>query len=1095
MDNRTLQFEQSEINFDCGSAHYDLKRIVDAMTKGLRTISEELQGKFIKPAAKGPALRISLVPWYQEVLNALKRRPQERLPKPTDFIVNAKLSNLSGEVRLGGFVTGSDSDYITKCLDQQITIIRNAIQEELKRQGVSASDLVDSNFLDVLGINVSEWGHTKLKTICIAPRASGNKLLGRMLVGAEFFDGTSIKDALRETMQKIIKDAGGFEDEEDQEDFVERFSENIEQPDSRLWKLCRFLEGEGLSRIRLKISIDLLNRIVKCIENLKPNQERIELEKYAQKIIEFYETFSGDADPDLAKATLPIKAFSRTSTTFAIRDIAVQSQFYGWLPIFALAEPQIIQVSAGDRTIRGFTMRWKTNGPVFRETDVSDTAPSVFEYQAEKSIEILKSALANLYLSDNSAPKPQRGDSDIAKAVTVLILLTYICTDKHIKLNTHIEKWKTYLTNMENDDPKNIHTKLEQLYTNLVEKGKSNVDAAAQGLRNIMRLRQSVFPDQQKEAYTYFMGLQTDAFAPEKSRTLNPEELIRKSTDTNSDHLLWLQNLVVSQHKLGNRMERCPFLVKVRVDLKEYFLEENQNDEKMDVKMRSEPVLPVLVAPAYKDSDSPKRIKHGAFCKNIGVGLGPSERKMDRWRVMIGYPVLHSVKNADKDQEEPIRSLVIGMTTFLVLIAIRQMVRAESVPDNIKNFRTIMLKLMCDDEKSSDQQKENTPGEPTDAFYAVFNSLEHIFAEYQKLNGQGVTERTLQPPKVPKYISDNVRAGLIKSYPLELRPGPHKDLDDGAMALMTIYARPSDTGNMGEKLQYVRTIRTHVGRKQDGVFVVDRGVHGTDLFSTLQTHDRQIGAIRKVIGKLYDDGYRHIIVLSVQFDAKQLFRRDQRLFNQKEIWNLLQHFQDLHVYPMTLERYSVCNLLKEIPSPTRPPDNTLPDGFELLNNQESGIHQLINATIQGAKQELTPIYAFATFRIVSPKDHPRYQSGIMGYMLHSPPNLPDDQITRGRIIRDIGTILNPHSPVYDHFRNLVRGVHILESGHAIKKRDKSSVFLPILHPLPEVSQANPAKTGEFLINQSRSQKRKIYISFTALLHHLSSRMEAATKSL
>jgi hypothetical protein len=999
--------------------------LAKALPKGEKGISAM---PFIR--LEGTTLHLNTRSVIQRLLSNPAFKPEFEPGNDTGFIRDIELPPFGTTAKLGGrLLPGSEP-----ATAQAIEKLRDAVAAEFDTImcGVDLNALTIPSLreaLDLFASSISERMTDLPKTATMQPiqfAASGRKAdertkdVARVLSAIETIDGRDWLDVLLSGVSKRLRNEGH------EEEFIDEVATAIKtqrtRPGSQIRKFLDFLDDEALSRVRLQVTMRLM-------EAIAAQSNRAGMKSYVRRTKECFDKFAGITADSL---DLDVSAVYGMANNSDFGEHLRKALFYNCLPAWPEWSVQLFETrtepTRGFATVREVSYRFRVNG------QNPQTGKSAFDTRLDR-----------LYERVLSSPGP---DINVRKAVAELVFLylvvpTSLDDDEELDLNAKAASIAGRLKADAAGTLRILHQHLvarskvmddiaDELIIVLKEKSRSLVDIVNRGVDKFtVALDRAIINWEALEALT-------------SSKTN-----ILVEAERGPDSIAWFSHLTVSDTPIvPGSIASCS----VQTELQERSLAPSGEAEQLTLERDlSAALLPVRLVPYRWTKETLEWASDIPNGEAFKVGAG----------VQVEYDVntlkLSRVGEADRARSEQLRAAVLTVFSLVTYVALWEIVRRTAKVMDRPLTMTI-VRLQYSGKKAA---REEDAHDGNTAIYSVSQALEKALSRELPVKLQGLT--TLDHTSADKYRWKKKGAlhALLGSQPVKFKMAGELD----KVALVTYVTRPCDIHpGHADADGFLYVSRTYKAIAENGQATLRFDQMNSRLVDTRKEFNTP-QRILEEISRLNAEGFKHIMLLSHHFGNRHIGRAAERHSPHGTLEfldDVSKRFPDVFLYTLRRDVFPATRLRKRLSHES---------AFEVVSFKD---HQAMYDDIaQDVRRSSFPIYTFATLSVVDEESRP--QSGFCTYFFDVDQRMSESREVARQNIFGTGTGNN----VRQSLVSFLRAIHFMESE---KPSDKNHL-LPVLDPFDWATPTTTAAAGEVEI-MSRRGGRSVLLSVPAVLAHV-----------
>jgi len=950
------------------------------------------------------------------------------------FIRDMELPPRGTTARVGGRLPHGTEAAVAKSLEKVHSVVSGLMDEALK--SVTPDTLAMASMdeaLQRMADSVKERKPSVPSTASLVPvmfasndRRADERLkdIGKVLTAIETVEGADRLELLCEGIANKLRKEGMEDDEVDETLDAIRAQRN--RPGSQIREFLDFLDDEALARVRLQVTMDLMDA-------LSGQSSKLGFKAYVQQVKDCFAQFAG------GKGTALLLDPSLDYGQQNVSDLAehfCKASFYSCLPVWAEGSAQLFETRTepahGVATLREVSYRFRING------DNPLTGKPAFESRLDRLRERLFEG--------------EKRDVFVRRDVAELVFL-YLVIPNTIDHAAGLDVEAT-ATRIAEQIKKGPVATLRYLHEALVARAKV-VEAIASELIDLLRSKvNKVVTRTHAHARRVTVSVHRGIVNWEAVDSIGQKTDILVKAERGDDSIAWFQHMTVSQEPV---VAGSIASYTVKTELMERSLA--PAGDAVDVVMKRDmthPVLPIRLVPyrwLKQEKEWVADLPHEEYFKtHAGIEVQYDLRMFE----------LHRDRDEkEKERAEQFRSASIvafSLTVYVVLWELQRRVRAEK-PDvalNIVRLQHTGRKL----------KREDDAKDPNTVAYAMSYALERALAREGTVTLQGLTTQADASggTRTLEWKRRGALHALLGGQPMRFTLEGSLD----KVALLTYVTRPSDSHPAHEDADgYLFVSRTYTAERQGDTSVLRAPRMRTRLVESRQEF-KNPQPILEEIARLRTDGFRHVMLLSHHFRSRHIGRAAERHAPHGTLEFLdaaMRRFDDLHLYTLRRDVFPATRLRKR---------KATESGFEVVNFND---HQAMYASLsQEVLRSVIPAYTFATLTVVGDEKE-RPQSGFCTYFYEVEQRVGNIEAAKTAEMNILG--IGQASDVRKSLVSLLRAVHFMES----EKPAAKSILLPVLDPFDWANPTKTAQSGEIEVMNSRS-KGSVLLSLPAILAHV-----------
>lgn len=959
-------------------------------------------------------------------------KPEFEPGDETGFVRDVEMPPIGTAAKLGGRLLPGSEAATTEAIEK----LRISISGELDTLmgNVDFSTLALPSLhkaLDILGTSVSERMPELPKTATMLPiqfAAPARKAeertrdVARVLSAIETIDGRDWLEVLLNGISKKLRKDG--QEDEFIDEVVSAIQSQRTRPGSQVRQLLDFLDDEALSRVRLQVTLRLM-------ESIAAQSNRPGMQTYVRRVRECFDKFAGIKAESLPLDVSSIYGIGNNSD---FGDHLRKAMFYTCLPAWAEWSVQLFETrtepTRGFATVREVSYRFRVNG------QNPQSGKSAFDTRLDR---IHERALAT--------PSP---DQNVRKAVAELMFL-YLVVPKSIDDAEELDL-DTLATTIAAELKTNPVKTLSILHDRLSQRSKV-MDEIADELVSVLQTKSRSLVDVVNRGVDKFtVALDRGIVNWEAVEALTSSKTnILVEAEKGPNSVVWFGHLTISDSAI---VPGSIASYSVQTELQERSFAPSGEAEKIRLERDlSSAVLPVRFIPfrwTKETMDWSTDIPNSAAFK-AGTGV----------QVEYDLNTLKLSRNADaeKARSEQWRAAVLTAFSLVTYVALWEIVRRTTKALD-RPLSMMILRLQHSGKKSS---REEDAHDGNTAIYSVSQALEKALSRELPVKLQGLTTMDRTPADGYRWKKRGALHALLGSQPVKFKmPGELQKV-----ALVTYVTRPCDLHpSHADADGFLFVSRTYKAVTENGQATLRFDQMQSRLVDTRKDF-KTPQLILEEIRRLEEDGFQHIMLLSHHYGNRHIGRAAERHSPHGTLEFLddaAKRFPGVFLYTLRRDVFPATRLHRRASHES---------AFEVVSFKA---HQAMYDDIApDVLRSLMPIYTFATLAVVGEESRP--QSGFCTYFFDVEQRVSDMQLSE--TIRQNILGIGAGSGVRQSLVAVLRGIHFMESE---KPSDKYNL-LPVLDPFDWATPTTTAAAGEVEI-MSRRGGRSVLLSVPAVLAHV-----------
>lgn len=757
--------------------------------------------------------------------------------------------------------------------------------------------------------------------------------------------------------------------EELDEDTIDTILINLrnqrQQETSQLHRLFDFLDDEALARVRLQVSMRLMQAVG---EHGGPA-----FKGYVGRVLECYERFGGpDGSALLLDASRAYGQFGRTDLAEHLR----KALFYSCLPVWAEWSAQIFetraQAAAGFATVREVSYRFRVNG------QSPGSGIPAFDHRL---------AVLRARLNADVSGHPRQGGS-LAQLVFLHLVVPFE-DGPGPEVAAEVDRVSEALKR----DP--IATVSE-----LLDSLRRRSDVMRSLADELIRIMQT-----KSRRVVEVVGQQVDRFTVSIHRNIVDWEALRSMSSATTDVLVtlergeptiaWFAHLTISENPL---VPGSIASYTVETELKERSLTPAGGLRSLAMSRPLEiPLLPIRFLPFTW-----RKVENRWVAALTSPDIFDAGRGID-----VQYDTrlltLTKAKDQEKARSEQLRAANMAAFALLTYIVLWEVVRRVRAATEGGSIAAALVRL-----QPSGKEVSDTDGNA--AIYAISQALEKALSREIPVKLQGFVTGG-EEAETLRWRKRGALHALLGGQPLTFEM-------DGSLekvALVSYTTRPCDSHpGSGEPDGYLFVSRTYqaVRGEKGGVLALDQ------MLSRCVESQKEFGTPRLIleeISRLGKLGFEHVLLLSHHFGNRHLGRAAERHSPHGTLQFLdsaIALYPNMSLYTLRRDVFPAMRLRKRASSES---------GFEVTQFAD---HQEMYEDLRALDvRSLMPVYTFAT--LITPDERGRPQSGFCTYFFDLEERISDVRVAEQTRQNVLG--IGAGAEVLKSLISTLRAVHFMES--------------------------------------------------------------------
>ena len=950
----------------------------------------------------------------------------------TGFVRDIDLPAFGTTAKVGGrLLPGSESD-TTKAIERLYSTIAAAIDAVAPPEviaGLAGPSLDETlkTLADTVGLPKPELP-VKASLVPVVFASNERKAeersrdIGRVLSAIETVDGTDGLDLFVQGIGNMLRRDGWEEDAI--EDAKATIRSQRKMPGSQIRQFLDFLDDEALARVRLQVTMRLMAA-------MSSQSKSVGFQSYIERVQQSYAQFAGTNGQAFP---LEVSLEYGQANCSDLGDSLRKAMFYSCLPVWPEWSIQLFETrtepTRGFATIREVSYRFRVNGTN------PDTGTPSFDARLDR---LHKRVIAE---EDLSQPLTRR----IAEVVFLWLVIPDSLTNP-----TPLDL-ATISASLGAELKAAPVVTLRRLHSDLLKRS-SVVKGLARELVELLRSKSGrlvTTANNTADKFRVCVGRRIVNRAALESLTDKTEILIKP--ERGAATIPWFQHLSVADAEL---VPESLMSYSVTTELKERSIA--LAGDTCIVRMERElgaPVLPIRMVPYMwsKDDDSwttPPEVSD-TFAPGAGIEIQYDLKQLRRAR---------EDRDDVKAKKEQLRAGAIAASTLLIYMTTWELHRRVKATQ--PDMTTILLRLQTSGRQAD---RDDDAHDANTAIYAISQAVERALAREGAVKLQGLTTKGDEQSLYWKRRGalNAILGGQAVRFDME------GQLDK--VALVTYVTRPCDMHPANSDADgYLFLSRTYTAHKSDkgAILQVER------MRSRIIDNRKDFKAPQPVLeelGRLNEEGYRHVMLLSHHFGNRHIGRAAERHAPHGTLEFLdeaFQRFPLMRFYTLRRDVFPATRLRKR---------EKAESGFEVLNFRD---HQHMYDQHAGdIFRGVMPVYTFATLSVVESKgegDFSRPQSGFCTYFVDVDERVEESRQAARADIMGFGS----GGEVRKSLISVLRTIHFMES----EKPAAGGLLLPVLDPFDWATPTRASAMGEIEI-MSRRRTGNVLMSLPAILAHV-----------
>lgn len=845
------------------------------------------------------------------------------------------------------------------------------------------------------------------------------KDIARVFSAIEAIDGKDwLETLLSGVRKKLEKDDWASEEIED---VVSTIRDQKNFPGSQIRRFLDFLDDEALSRVRLQVTMSLM-------DSMAGQSKSLGFQAYVARVIECFEKFSG---VDGEALLIDVSSTYGQQNNSNLGEHLSKVMLYKALPVWPDWSVQLFEgrtePTRGFKTLREVSYRFRVNGIN------PQTGESAF--------------LSRLHRIHAKALEEPNADQFVKRDIGELIFLwlvvpTSLALPKPIDIETEAKELAARIK-------VNPTQALREIYNDLKSRSSVMDELAGELISLLQSKSRHIVEATTRRSGKFSVSLKRSIINWEAIDSLSsPTTDVLAKAERGEDSVEWFKHLSVYASDAASG-GIASYLVEIELQERSLACTGPGNVVTL-TKDLSAPVIPVRFIPYRREA-------RGQYCPDIPAidVLGTSQG------VDVCYWVntlhLRRVSESEREKSEQLRTASLCAFSLLVYITLLEVAR-RAKSSGIEPEMTIVRLQKSGKQKTS----EDDARDGNTAVYGISQAIEKALSRELPVKLQGLTTESTGQDNSLRWKKRGALHALLGGQPLKF---PMQG-DIQRVALVSYVTRPCDTHPLFPDADgYLFVSRTYTAIKDGGSGTLRlRGMSSRLVDSRKEF--KTPAPILEEIAQLREAGFEHIILLSHHFGNRHIGRAAERHSPHGTLEFLDEaatRFPDVNLYPLRRDVFPATRLRKRT--------NT-ESGFEVVNFSDH--QQMYEKISQDVLRSLMPIYTFATLSVVGEESRP--QSGFCTYFFDVEQRLSD--IERNEQIRQNILGIGAAKGTRQSLVSVLRALHFMESEKPAAKDN----LLPVLDPFDWATPKTTAGAGEIQI-ATRRGSRSVLLSVPAVLSH------------
>lgn len=915
------------------------------------------------------------------------------------FICDIDVPRFGTTAKVGGRLFPGSEVEMSKAVERLRTSIAAAICTAL--EGKNAHELCFDSVglgLQHIGASVGETVPSSQSAASLVPVQFASEArhaekraqdVARLFTAVETVDGADCLDALLENMAPQLRRRGV--DEGTLEVILVNLRRQREIKGSQLSRFFDFLDGEALARVRLQVSMRLMEAIA---EHASPP-----LAAYVRNVVSCYERFGGpDGEALLLDATSAFGQAARTDLSEHLR----KALFYGCLSVWPEWSAQLSETRTrsdkGFQTFREVSYRFRVNG----------RSPMTGQNAFDSRLELLHTSKLNV----------KRATSRVSASLAQLIFLHLVVPFETGELHDVFVEATRVANELKRDPVATVSTLLESL------RNRSSVmqSLAAELVRMMKEKSRRIIEATARRIDHFTVSVHRDVInwdALVSMASTTTEVLI--TPERGEPTAAWFEQLVISDKPV---VPGSIVSFTVRTELKERSLTPAGEARNVPMKRNLESaLLPIRLVPYKWNKPGAQWTPYDHRGSFLDAGRG----------VEVQYaPHLMRLKPAEdteKARTEQFRSAAVTAFALTVYVTLWELIKQIKGLIAGRPLAATLIRLQPDGRDVLDE-------DGSAAIYAISQALEKALSREVPVKLQGLVTGDETAVDM-KWRKRGAVHALLGGQPLVFPA----EGSVAKVALVSYVTRPCDTHpsypDAGGHLYVARTYQA-IQSEGNTTLTLDR------MRSRYVENERSFDTphlILEELSHLGNAGIEHVLLLSHHFGNPHLGRAADRHTPHGTLEfldNVLTRYPNMHIYTLRRDVFPAMRLRSRA---------TGESGFEVTQYDD---HRTLYQDLKDINlRSLLPVYTFAT--LTTPDETGRPQSGFCTYFFDLESRFSDARVAARIHANILGT--GPQgTEVLASLISTLRAVHFMESEKPAAKELCLPVLDPFDWMTPETAR-------------------------------------------
>lgn len=886
--------------------------------------------------------------------------------------------------RVGGRVLPDSGSSLTKAIEKLRDAIGTALDVSLPEAAYSeltvpSLEAALSAMADTLGLAAPDLPDAAMMVpVSFVPpdrqADERQKDLARVFTAIETVDGSDWLDTLLKGIGARLRKERIDPDEV--EDIVGTIRTQKDRPGSQIRRFLDFLDDEALSRVRLQVTMRLMEAIAS--QSVKAG-----FCEYVARVVGCYQAFASGVGTALP---LDVSAVFGQHNNSQFGEHVDKVGTYKALPVWPEWSAQLFENRTeplrGFKTVREVSYRFRVNG-----------------VNPQEGTPAFRARLQRLWDRMLVAPSETLFVKGSVAELVFLWLVVPISLEQGAKGDLATEA-----ADLARELKANPLGTLRRVHHELEARADVMDDIAGELIRILKSHSRNVVQAAARQADRFTVSLLKGIVNWEVVESLSsPTTDILVKPERGDDCIAWFSQLVINT---ATTVQGSLASYGVAVELRERALSATGSGRVLPMgRDTKESVLPVRFMPVVRNKE------FGVINVITDTRLFSTDCGVD---IEYSLDALSLNRNHKKEDEEQKRSAMVAAFTVLTYVLLWEI--ARRVRKAVDKPLTMPVVRLQSGGRQADQEAD--AGDGNTAVYAVSQALERALSRELPVKLQGLTcdgGRNFQ------WKVRGALHALLGGQPLTFPMAGSLE----QVALVTYVTRPCDQHPEHPDADgYLYVSRSYTAHAENGAGLLRLDSMTSRLVDSRKDF-RSPAVILEEISRLRAAGFRHIMLLSHHFGNRHIGRAAERHAPHGTLEFLdeaTRRFPDVHLYPLRRDVFPATRLRKRQGSES---------GFEVVNFAD---HQaMYDEMANDVLRSLMPVYTFATLSVVGEERHP--QSGFCTYFFDVEQRLTD--IERREQVRQNILGVSGEQGVRLSLISVLRALHFMESE---KPSDKSKLL-------------------------------------------------------